>query len=868
MERSMKRRTDIAGLIVTALAWSVVAIAVPLGGSQESGISAQWQAWLISACGFAAVALLPGWAIERCSRSRAAGRHDSAAESSSPFERPARAFALSVASAGLIGVAISAAGLADGIFYLAAGQLFVTVTCLLASTFRNGTGDRRRDRHPRATAEAIAFGALATLMALMALGAANIARDRMWYLAYITDLAAGGPIDWAEPLLGTGRVVARFAYNATLLIFGSWQNLTALDPLQLFEVHAPVVLAVLTVSAAIAPSRSLFGRGTGAAIGATMSVWILLSTRFPFFAPDRYPLFGRLPEDKTIALLVLVPVALAAVLDTLRPREANARRPAPLVVFLLLCAVAASHAIVYLLLLVTIAAVVIAAATATIPPGRTRPPLGDFIRTALIAALVAAGPATIGIAARGQIIETPATAAAFEDTELSRHPVVRSHDRMQRLRGLEAGGPIVEPGLVSEPLLMVGLLAGVLLALARRHAFHGAFLAGTTLGFLALAFLPWISPAFGRLVVPWMAYRALWGVPFGLLLAMPALEAATLAAAPGKPRRHAVALVALVLIGVSAQNAPWSRLDWLGGKDDPPAPGVGIDTDSRVILERIAELGPRARVAAASGFAELIPALAGHPVLAFSDRGTVVFSGSLHDAERRLRGGAALVAIGHGSRRMRNRIVSAYDVTHVVTDGRGCDRRSALIAAAGSLRLCAERLRASPKRFLPPIRAAATAGHRAGGDVIAIAAIDKETTPSPGVSHFTCKPAPERLEAEGKGAAVWRWKRAKRWTAKALTVDCVARTERDVRGGLLRIGLALPRAREALIFRVTAAGPGGKRTRRHGALEFRENPVGEIRLPDIETDRLRVRLAPAYLPYLNLKTLSWLPSPSGDAAAR
>ncbi len=864
----MKRRTDIAGLIVTAFVWSVVAIAVPLGGSQASGISTQWQAWLISACGFAAVALLPGWAIERCSRSRAAGRHDSAAESSSPFERPARAFALSVASAGLIGVAISAAGLAEGIFYLAAGQLLVTVTCLLASTFRDGTGDRRRDRHPGTTAEAIAFGGLATLMALMALGAANIARDRMWYLAYITDLAAGGPIDWTEPLLGTGRVVARFAYNATLLIFGSWQNLTALDPLQLFEVHAPVVLAVLTVSAAIAPSRSLFGRGTGAAIGATMSVWILLSTRFPFFAPDRYPLFGRLPEDKTIALLVLVPVALAAVLDTLRPRETGARRPSSLIVFLLLSAVAASHAIVYLLVLVTVVVAVIAAATATVPAGRTRPPVGDFIRVVLIAGLVAAGPATIGVAARAEIVEAPVTAAAFDDAELSRHPVVRSHDRMQRLRALEAGGPIVEPGLVSEPLLMIALLAGIVPALRRRRTFKGAFLAGAALGFLALAFLPWVSPAFGRLVVPWMTYRALWGIPFGLLLAMPVLEAATLTAAPGNPRRPAGVLIAVVLIGVSFQNAPWSRLDWLAGHDNTPARGLVIDSDSRVILERIAELGPGTRLAAAPGFAELIPALAGHPVLAFSDRGTVVFSGSVRDAERRLRGGAALVAIGHGSRRMRNRIVSAYNVTHVVTDGRGCDRRSALIAAAGSLRLCAERLRAGPRRFLPPIRAAATDRHRAGGDVIAIAAIGKETTPNPGVSRFTCKPAPEPLEAVGKGAAVWRWRRAQRWTAEAVAVDCVARIERGVRGGLLRIGLALPRAREALIFRVTAAGPGGKRTRRHGALEFRENPVGEIRLPDVETDRLRVRLAPAYLPYLNLTMLSWRPSPSGDATAR
>ena len=81
---------------------------------------------------------------------------------------------------------------------------------------------------------------------------------------------------------------------------------------------------------------------------------------------------------------------------------------------------------------------------------------------------------------------------------------------------------------------------------------------------------------------------------------------------------------------------------------------------------------------------------------------------------------------------------------------------------------------------------------------------------------------------------------------------------RDVeRGGRLRITLALPRAREALVYRVTMFTEEGNIVRKHGALEFRENPTGEIRLPDATARKLRVRLAPAYLPYLNVRALAW-----------
>ena len=85
----------------------------------------------------------------------------------------------------------------------------------------------------------------------------------------------------------------------------------------------------------------------------------------------------------------------------------------------------------------------------------------------------------------------------------------------------------------------------------------------------------------------------------------------------------------------------------------------------------------------------------------------------------------------------------------------------------------------------------------------------------------------------------------------------MARPDVATRGGRIRFTLALPRAREAVVYRVALFSEHGAIVRKHGVVEFRDNPTAEIRVPDVPTRRLRVRLAPAYLPYLNVKTLEW-----------
>ncbi|MEE8311529.1 MAG: hypothetical protein V3R77_04680, partial [Candidatus Binatia bacterium] len=679
----MSRRRLLLHALAVAAAWGG-AMLVPAGS------------WPASLCAFAAVALLPGWFLDE-----ALERHTTDGNSGpTALERPARAFALSVATATLLGFVAATAG--AGIAVVIWGQLGVTGIALLSTRTSLSTSPCPPERSPWACA---AILAAAAGLAAMALGAPNIARDRMWYMAYLTDMAGGGAIDWTEPFLGTGHVLARFVYNGCLLTLAAWQRLAEIDPLLLFEHHAPFLLAILMVSATLAFARALFGPGRPAVVVTCTSLWVVLATRFPFFAPDRYPLFGRLPEDKTVALLILLPVALGVCADHLR---AGGRRPVSRHLLLggMLVAVAASHAIVYLLLLLSI----VALAVAFITRAGCRP--REAAAVLALAGVVAIGPALIGFAARGQIVELPASASDFDD--LSTHPVVRSHDRMQRLVDLPGGGPIVDPSLLDEPLLLFCLVGGVLVSIARRREPWAMFLLVTTAAFSAVAFTPWLSPAFGRLVVPWMAYRALWGVPFGLLLGASLLEGPALVGLPGRSRGPAAIVLTSLVAAISWTTVPWSRLPFPASTNERSTPrsGLIVSEDTRTILREIATLPPDAIVAAAPGFAEVVPALAGHNVLAFSDRGTVVFAGSRREAQQRMRAAAALVGLRGGSRRMRNRIVGAYGVTHTVYHGRGCDRRAAPIARAGSLRLCAERVREHAKRFLPLSTAVATASAR------------------------------------------------------------------------------------------------------------------------------------------------------------
>ena len=308
---------------------------------------------------------------------------------------------------------------------------------------------------------------------------------------------------------GPGIVAPRFAHNGWLVVLAAWARLAELGPALVFERLAPPLLSLVTASAAWQLATRLLPGAPGLAALSTAAV--LAATRYPFFSPDAYAFFSRIAEDKIIALLIFVPVALAAIADVLdRSQQSTGTRW--LAVALALVAVGFTHPLVLMLLGIALVALLPLSAARCLARSVSRRG-----RCSLLAAALAA--------------------AAGED----RPRGTRSHRRDGRpRRGMERGADA--PGRARAPAnaaasgaarrrphrraaprrraaALLGLL-GVPFAWAKRRSTGGALLVATSLPFLALAFMPGVAPVFGRIVLPWMAYRALWMVPFGCLLAL------------------------------------------------------------------------------------------------------------------------------------------------------------------------------------------------------------------------------------------------------------------------------------------------------------------------------------------------------------
>ena len=739
---------------------------------------------------------------------------------------PARWLTLSTAAIAIVGLAVSSGG--GNIHHLLA--VLAAASVILAALPVRSAGVAESSRASLAGApvdagERIARAiliAVVVIAVMLAAAAPNVARDRMWYLAFVTRLAGGNPLDWTEPFLGTGNIAARFAYNGWLLALAAWSALTGATSSIVFERLAPPLLTVATASAAWHfASRTVPG---APALAALATIVAALATRYPFFSPDRYPFFARIAEDKSVALLVFAPVALVAIAEVVVAERDNRAWNAWISLILALVAVAFGHGLVMLLLGITIASMVVLARNA-----------GELSlrRTAialLVATAVAVLPGRMAMLARERIVDADEPSDAW--TGDATHPVVRAHLRLERTRELPLGGPIVEPRLVAHPLLLAGI-GGIVFAWMRRRSIGGALLTASSVPFLALAFMPFVAPAFGRVVLPWMAYRALWMIPFGCLLALPL--AGLRAGSTGTAIRS---MVAVVLFALVLATMPWDRSS---ARPDVVSPAA--DPDTRAVLARIAALPADSRIAAAPGFAELIPALAGRAVLAFADRGTFVFAGSRDAAESRLRASAAIVGLAPGSPWLRRVEAVHHGVTHVVLQDRRCGHFGREVFRSGSLALCATAHRAPDATIarlgLEPYQPASAAG-------------PTRATLGAGLA---CSPTPER-EASLDGEILHRWEREGRWTARPVTIRCRAKLNPPAQSLSLVIVGDLPHAREVLVFRAVTRTREGETRRHHGAVTLENGKPATIALPGRNLDAVRLRLAPAYLPYSRLRELA------------
>lgn len=474
--------------------------------------------------------------------------------------------------------------------------------------------------------------------------------DDWWDLAYVRALADRRLIDFSEPMLGTGRVHPRFSWSSWLLLQAAGRALVGSDPVMLqWKVLAPVV-CVASVTAVLSLARAVFAGGDRKLV-----VLAVIATPAWIFGTDALPYFTRLHQDKFVAALVLMPVLLATALDYVsRP---TARRT-----MLVACTAMALCSVHTLVFGVASLGVLACSATAyrnsrerrgwcSVRSGAFGLPAAALLCGVL--ALVMLPPLWQAWALRSWFAGQGVGLATPDN------PVVRAHLALDRL--VAAGTPymIVNPGALFGPLGLVVAL-GACLALRRKSA-GDSYLLTLTFVPAAIIFLPLVAAGVGAVTVPWMLYRIGWLVPQPLLLArvfVPALRAER-----WPLRTLGLLLGALVVLALSAPTAA-DRLR--REMREHPFSYETFPRGTTLAAYRFLDRAERpGAVLAPQGFSNLIPAMTGRPVVAFSERGTLVFSGNEFGAYARLSDRATFFSCSSDAE-SRKRIADGYGVAYAV----------------------------------------------------------------------------------------------------------------------------------------------------------------------------------------------------------
>ncbi len=508
-----------------------------------------------------------------------------------------------------------------------------TATAALAlAAFARRRGRRVSLFDGASSAEIIAFLAGAALLVPVTLAHSGANVDDWWDLSFVSGWLAGGHFGFtqmaisADPATGHSAVHPRFLWSVWLMLQATVATVAGEQPwrVQAGPLAAATMMLVLSAQAALARALtrgSALAPAVAAATVAAAVAWI--------WGTEALPLFVRGYQDKLFAAFVLAPVLVAVVIDEAGNEKAT--RSGTLAIAAAALATVSVHSLVY-----TMAAFGCGLAVLALR-GRTS---FSWLRDhrGVAAALVAAGLYPIGQALwLATTFSEQGVSLATRD-----NPVVRAHLSLNRLLGDGSGAWIVHPGAVFGPVALVAVAALVILWRRRREDRAARILLVTTLVPCALLFVPGLAAVAGRLWVPWMLYRLGWLVPVA-----PMLGYAVVLLLRGARERGrlplAAALAAAAIIALSATTAA-DRLR-RGMNEHPGQPFGAPIASAATVYEFLAAQGGRETVLALPNFSELVPSLTGKPVVAFPERGTLVFEGDEARAYERLRDRATFYSV-------------------------------------------------------------------------------------------------------------------------------------------------------------------------------------------------------------------------------
>ncbi len=568
--------------------------------------------------------------------------------------------------------------------------LIYVVTGLGALWLLRGELPSRRSRtEASAGVDWLAVTAVTAVLLPLVLGHAGGTVDDWWDMAFVAAWSEAGTLGFAEPFLGTGLSHPRFLWNGWLLLQALIVRESGISAHGLQSGLLAAAVCLLSVSAQAGFARTLFGASMPVARVAT-----ILSIPCWLLATEAIPYFTRLHQDKFVVALVLVPVMLSAALAYLR-----GRRPLDLILLAVAAAAACSvHSLVYSIGLLGV--LVCAAALL----GRGLLDAGNGARAAAVRLTTASALPLLYPLSQAWLLSARLDAQGVS-LAAPDNPVVRAHLWLGRLAGADGFFYVVDPRAVFGPFVVVAVV-GLLVACSKRRRAEPSskVLVGLTLLPLALACVPGLAALTGTLMLPWMLYRLLWLVPVAALAGLAFDRAFAL-----EPRRRsgvAVAvLVAVTLVAVvPTTEARYQRGMQARGSERPHHPrGTTLE-----VLGFLADSPERGPVLAPAGLSEVIPALAARPVVAMSERATLVFSSDETGAYRRVYDRAQFFS-STATRAERARVAARYGVRQAVFRSNWVTQGSEVrlmsrFAVPGVLLSAADRdWSADPARLLPAL---------------------------------------------------------------------------------------------------------------------------------------------------------------------
>jgi len=686
------------------------------------------------------------------------------------------------------------------------------------------SGDGRDDGSDRRRLLVIGTCVLVCVTTLLACRfTASGSVDRWWYLGYVRGYLDSPQLTFVEPFLGTGYVHPRFELNVWLLIMAAWSYVAHVDPVWLYDRACPVLLVPAAFSAAFLLGRTLFQSHRLAWITA-------LTSGLLWTSGSLFPIVARIPEDKLLAALILAPVVTAESIRLLDRRTPTRVWTAAMAAAVL----ATTHALIYAFALVPIVPYALLGARRRVVSQAT---------VSLLVGLLVLGalyPAVSGLRSRVELRNDGAT-LVHQD-----HPVVRIHrarGRLLEFRGREwqadtplnsalRGWFVVSPKLIVHPLTLLALCALVVLPL--RPERERRLLWPATLIPLGIAFVPPLAALMGRIVLPWMVYRILWFVPFGLLLAVLTDE--------GLKRLGRRGWIAFAIVTALAVPG-WSEVTLKRIQPDRERLAAPRDAAFRALIDALRHLPPEAVIAAAPELSERIAAFVDRRVLAMSDRATIVFTGSRDLGEARMRARAAVMA---GLWRPREGVPEPTHVLYADDSpaARYCGER---LLRGDAYRLCTF----VPAEPAPGVRMQRAATNADGPQRATLADLLESGDPW---LVAECNPLP----AEEK--PIMQWPRPGPWSARTIELNC--RIAAADEGGPARFQPRtvafvpyLGSAVEEFIVAATGRLNGKQRWNVRTRVRAEHGEQLRFALPRGEVDSIRLRVIPILLPFLKLSSL-------------